>query len=102
MKSSPDQLAFWDEPGATEPTVKALKWKAFVTQNYRVLKRWPAATPIESELELCPQHDEAIGPVTRMCLSCHHEAWAELGRLYHAANGGRERKQELGESEVAP
>ena len=89
MKSPSGQLAFWDGLETPEPTAKAPGWKAFVTKNHRVLRRWPAAVPGAAGPGRCPQHNEPIGTVTEMCLSCHHEAWAELGRMYLAAERRR-------------
>lgn len=102
-----EMKALWGEGAAegdsTEQPVtseKALRWESFVEQNDRVLRGYPAAVPAGSQLDRCPRHDVLIGPVTQMCLACHREAWAELGRLYRGgqADNGRARSPFEGEA----
>ena len=84
------QMTLWDEADAPPATPKAMTWRAFVKKSDDVLSRWPAAVEITSELTHCPRHETRIGPVTRICSSCHDEAWAELGRMYLAQGRPKE------------
>ena len=88
------QIALWgeDEDGPEKEPVqseKAVGWRTFVKNNYRLVYRWPAAAPVKSEITLCPWHAAPVGPVTRMCAICRQEAWAEMARKYLAESSGR-------------
>jgi hypothetical protein len=72
------------------------KWHSFAERELpRVVRALglPAAHPArDPNLTECPRHGTPIGPVGRICLDCHTEAWAELGRRYASAEHGRGKK----------
>jgi hypothetical protein len=60
------------------------KWRLFAEREFpRVVAELalPAATS-RSEIDTCPTHNEPVGPATRLCGCCFHEAWDEVARRY--------------------
>ena len=64
------------------------KWRYFAARELpKVIRelRIPCAKPVRvTGMTSCPRHGEPLGKVSRMCLSCHTEAWDEVGRRYAA------------------
>jgi hypothetical protein len=62
------------------------KWRYFAADELpRVIRELgiPCARPVNATgMTHCPRHREPLGIVSRMCLACHDEAWAEVGRRY--------------------
>jgi hypothetical protein len=70
-----------------------MKWRYFAAKEHpRVIRELgiPCATPaLVTGMASCPRHGQPLGKVSRMCLACHDEAWAEVGRRYASAEQGR-------------
>ena len=50
----------------------------------------PCAEPVKvSGMARCPRHSLDLGPVSRLCPTCHDEAWTEVGARYASAKQGR-------------
>jgi hypothetical protein len=64
------------------------KWGYFAANELpKVIRELgiPCATPVRvTGMASCPRHQDQLGPVSRMCIRCHHEAWDEVGRRYAA------------------
>jgi hypothetical protein len=66
------------------------KWRYFAAKELPKVIRdlgIPCAKPVRvTGMVSCPRHGQKLGKVSRMCHSCHREAWDEVGRRY-AAHG---------------
>jgi hypothetical protein len=66
-------------------------WRHFAAKTFPAVVRelgLPAATDEHGGLTSCPRHNEPIGPISRLCKDCFHEAWEEVGRRYASAEHG--------------
>jgi hypothetical protein len=65
-------------------------WRRYVERRRRELHDvWPCAAP--TYRRLCPRHRRRVGPVTRICVHCHHGLYELLAAEYPARdNRGRD------------
>ena len=65
-----------------------MKWRYFAERELpRVIRDLgiPCALPSHATgMSRCPRHGELLGEKSRMCLTCHEEAWEQVGRRYAA------------------
>lgn len=55
-----------------------------MTKAKKEAKAWRGVAWIRPVEGVCPKHKEPVGPVTRLCIKCHHE------QIEAAANGSSE------------
>ncbi len=64
-------------------TSRAARWRRFVeVRRAELIDVSPGALP--SRRRTCPKHFGQLGPVSRMCWTCHEEMLERLASEYHA------------------
>lgn len=70
-----------------------MKWRYFAAKELpKVIRELgiPCASPaLVAGMASCPRHGQPLGSVSRICLVCHDQAWAEVGRRYARREQGR-------------
>jgi hypothetical protein len=63
---------------------QARHWQRFVKRRRRQLHDvWPCSMP--TYRRRCPRHRIPVGPVTGICIDCHHGLYEQLAAEYAAA-----------------